>query len=213
MIQKTYVNGDENTLKGVLEYTELFSSVVVDSTGSAPVLKCYDASENLLFEICADTAGGIPMIKAYSSISSYKSSDTSSTCTYTYAYKGACIILFYYSSQYFFVMLSKDSNGGVCATFTYARNSTKATALTNLYCVAWGDRGEFAAIQSLPMIANNQNGLMVIPTDSFSNHTENAFFIPYGNMYNEDEREFSLGGHNFFTNGYWAIRDDGGETS
>ena len=209
MIQKTYLNGDANMLKDVLEYTELFSSVVVDSTRSAPVLKCYDANENLLFEICADTSGGIPIINAYSSISESKSSATGSTCDYAYSYKGACILRYRYGGNYFFVMIAKTSNEGVCATFSYSNSSTKSTTLTNLYCVAWGDRGEFGSMQSLPMVSNNQNGLMVIPTDSFSNHTENAFFIPYGNMYNEDEREFSLGGQNFFTNGYWAIRDDG----
>lgn len=209
MIQKTFVNGDENTLKGVLEYTELFASIVIDSSGSAPVLKCYDADEHLLFSICADTAGGIPVITAYASASSYKGSASGQTCTYAYAYKGACIILFQYEGIYFFVMLSKDSSGGVCATFSYQNSSTKSTTLVNLYCVAWGDSGEFGAIQSLPVIANNQNGLMVIPTDSFSNHTENAFFMPYGNLYNETEREFSMNNQNFFTNGYWVIRDDG----
>lgn len=209
MIQKTYVNGDANTLKDVLDYTELFSSIVIDSSSAAPVLKCYDAGENLLFEICADTAGGIPMIKAYASASSYKSSVSSSTCTYAYAYKGACILLFYYSSTYFFVMLSKSSDGGVCAVFSGDRSSTRETTLRNLYCVAWGDGNDFTALSNLPMISRDQNGLMVIPTYSLNNHTANSFFIPYGNLYNETEREVSLNNQNFFTNGYWVIRDDG----
>jgi hypothetical protein len=64
-------------------------------------------------------------------------------------------------------------------------------------------------------VDNNQKqtGLMVFPTNSAANHSVNAFFMPYSTMYNETEREFVLNGNNYFTNGYWAIRDDGGETS
>jgi hypothetical protein len=64
-------------------------------------------------------------------------------------------------------------------------------------------------------VDNNQKqtGLMVFPTNSAANHSVNAFFMPYSTMYNETEREFVLNGESYFTNGYWAIRDDGGETS
>lgn len=212
MIQKTYINGNADTLKSAIEYTELFDTVTVDNTGATPVIKCYDAEENLLFEICAKSTSGYPMIKAYLSSSEYIEGKLSRDCTYAYAYKGAVIMAFYYGGYYYNVLLCKCSNDGVCAVFSYDSESTSLQSLCSFYCVAWGDTSPVTPLPGAGYsysVDNNQKqtGLMVFPTNSAANHSTNAFFMVYSTMYNETEREFVLNGNNYFTNGYWAIKD------
>lgn len=208
MILKTYIDGNALVLKDVLEYTELFDHITMDE--ETLVLSCYGADNKLLGKIYAGDASGvvstIPLVRAYYNDESYQQSVTGGKCEYAYAYKGAVIMHYVQSGNHFAVCIAKDMNDGVVFIFSSSKTSL-SNCLRSPYCVCYGDGAPISQI-SFSQITAKQNGLLVFPTNSLDNHTSNAFFVVYGNLYTETEREFTLNGQKFFTNGAWCIRDD-----
>lgn len=205
-VTTTYINGDITKLKTVLESLDFFDSVAYDDDTTPTTVTVKDADNNTLAVF--STYG----ITAYASASAYKET---SWAAYVMAYAYSCpngviIKLTHYQGYYAYIMVTK-TNAGTIAFVASASNTSFITAMKTFTCVAWGDNDQLDTVSNVSNFSHQQTILVPFPTNSAANHTVNAFYAQYAPFYSMGYLEFTLGGQNYFTTGFWVIRDDSEE--
>lgn len=191
-----------------------------------------DDDDNKVLEIKAFTERGSGYLRAYRASNSYVSFDTldtmpdvDNTIEVIGCDNGFIISTivsdegtYSWNDYHLAILVTRTNNNKVAVIFTTGESDTAIGQVMthNIRHVAFGDSttittqtnyaAESAAQSVLTPFATNAN----IGDVSF---TPDAFYMPMHSAYSASLGKFSLGSDIYITNGYWCIRDGGGETA
>lgn len=180
----------------------------------------FDEDGNKILKI--DSTGGI---YAYSSANSYQS------WTSSYSLIGArtinliaCDNGILFENTYggtsstgkIMVAIAKTNNGKTAFIFSANSSSTVSGYYTEIRHVAWGDNDTVTSTTTFTPESGQQVQIMPFSTNpniGEISYTPDAGYMPMSSNYSSGIGKFEMGGSVWITNGYWCIRDGGGETA
>lgn len=224
-ITKEVINGDFTKLA-----TFLTNSGFVTAVNDSGTVKCYD-DENLLAEI------SMPAVKLYwkdcvSPLSITWSNMTSSAMKMAFSCSNGVMLTFHTSDTWTtgyttYMFITKNNHDDI--TFVCTPIPANLTPVQGRGCVtsfiplAWTDDGTicnptsskwnfmgFQINENVPGL-HNQSALVPFPTyakPGVISYTPNAGFFLISPSYTVGEGVIQYDGHNYLTNGYWAIKDE-----
>lgn len=198
--------------------TALFGSVTYTSNNVIAT----DKDGNTAFALMYND--NYPLIRAYRSASSYIDSEYivgafNSTFNLIMCDNGIIIDFGYYFNGNCkgAILIAKTNNDKLAIIFSRGGSGvTTDYVYKQLKHVALGDNTTLASTTTFTPESAAQTVLTPFATNANIgdvSYTPDAFYMPMHSAYSAGIGKFSLGSDIYITNGYWCIRDGGGETA
>lgn len=210
MIKKQYIGSTAEALHAYLKgLTDYFSEVQLDSN----TITCKDNDGNTVFQISVASNGEVNK-NFYTALSSISDTTTSLDKLELIGWQcknGVFLDIHYTSggkpSQQYGILITKNNHGKLLFVASCYRTTP---FYKNLYIISWDDDMPLDQKLNFEQVVSTQT--MFCPFTSKAkygetSYTPNAFYMPVWQGYT-GFGEFIAEGVRFWTNGYWAIRDE-----
>lgn len=210
MITKQYIDGTAEALHAYLEgLTDYFSEVQLDSK----TITCKDNDGNTVFEITVSADGSISD-KFYTACSTFSDSISSPGVPLEFVgwqcRNGVFLDIHYISGgnvmRQYGILLTKNDHGKL---FFVLSCYSDTPFFGNIQVLSWDDV-QISAQFNITQVVRSQTMFCPFvsnPEYGTTSYTPNAFYMPvWQGFYGIGE--FIAEGVRYWTNGYWAIRDE-----
>lgn len=232
-ITKEVINGDFTKLA-----TFLTNSGFVTAVNDSGTVKCYDDDGNLLAEIYVSgstihiplywkDSGDTSLHIQFSSMINNTSIKTAFSCANGVMIACHASDTWMSSGNTGYLLITKNNHDDITFVCTPVPSSIAPNAtrdcVTKFIPLAWTDDGTicnptwsqwnfmgFQILEAVPGL-HNQSALIPFPTyakPGVISYTPNAGFFLISPSYTVGEGVIQYDGHNYLTNGYWAIKDE-----
>lgn len=222
-IERTTINGDMTVLKTALEtlIPEFFASV--EQTQDTFSLNCKDADGNTLLRITRSSNNVVWTPYIYRDANSYLyPAGSNSGASVKYFYKcganGAVLTL----GGNGVIVIAKDRSGKTAVVIPSLTSGTYASNSSSIYAACWGDDPTFRLPIVICTSVNGEqatgNYCLFVPVPLYgtydaANYIPKLYMMPMtqANMRGVEQIITDADGSQYFTNGYLALKDEGGD--
>ena len=211
------INGDLTALKAALDATGFFDSTAYDSDETPTKVLCYDAGNNLIFEV---TGGNYRAYKSGGGYSGVSGGSTFGSPTYLYRVGTKAALIQHANAKgdsSACTVIGMTNTGVLGFAFPRTLGATSANAdVTQMGVAAWDDPSDMTSLLTISSTSMEGNSAQLVPIPMHGvygapEHMETAFFLPMAqsNMRSIMQEIVSADGKTYLTNGWVAAYDDG----